>query len=265
MDRSPGFGSASCNSFRPLQTRFRFGSEPLALNLAAYRNSPVRSTKSTRSHINRAPSACKHRVSGSLSLPSRGPFHLSLTVLCAIGHQVVFSLGGWSLLLPAGFPVSCGTLGLGSLMLGFVYGALTHSGGTFQSSSTTAHFALCRPATPSGMPDGLGSFPFARRYLGNRSFFLFLRVLRCFSSPGSPDRTMCSSCRDGASPRRVSPFGYLRVIACLRLTVAFRSLPRPSSALGARASALCSFSLDFFLRPTTFFIPLPPALAVLCG
>ena len=36
--------------------------------------------------INRCPTACKHRVSGSLSLPSRGPFHLSFTVLCAIGH-----------------------------------------------------------------------------------------------------------------------------------------------------------------------------------
>ena len=35
---------------------------------------------------NRATTACKHRVSGSLSLPSRGPFHLSFTVLCAIGH-----------------------------------------------------------------------------------------------------------------------------------------------------------------------------------
>ena len=31
---------------------------------------------------------------------------------------------------------------------------------------------------------GLGSSPFARRYLGNRCFFLFLRLLRCFSSPG---------------------------------------------------------------------------------
>ena len=138
MDRSPGFGSTSCNSFRPYQTRFRSGSGPLALNLAAYRNSPVRSTKSTRSHLDRASSACKHRVSGSISLPSRGPFHLSLTVLCAIGHQVVFSLGGWSLLLPAGFLVSCGTLGHGSLSRGFVYGALTLSGGTFQSSSTTS-------------------------------------------------------------------------------------------------------------------------------
>ena len=36
--------------------------------------------------FNRCSTACKHRVSGSLSLPSRGPFHLSFTVLCAIGH-----------------------------------------------------------------------------------------------------------------------------------------------------------------------------------
>ena len=33
---------------------------------------------------------------------------------------------------------------------------------------------------------GLGSFPFARHYLGNHFCFLLLRVLRCFSSPGSP-------------------------------------------------------------------------------
>ena len=79
------------------------------LNLAGRHNSPDRSTKSTRSALRRS-TVCKHRVSGSLSLPSRGPFHLSLTVLFAIGHQVVFSLGGWAPLLPAGFLVSCGTL-----------------------------------------------------------------------------------------------------------------------------------------------------------
>jgi hypothetical protein len=33
---------------------------------------------------------------------------------------------------------------------------------------------------------GLGSSPFARHYLGNHCYFLFLRVLRCFSSPGLP-------------------------------------------------------------------------------
>ena len=31
-------------------------------------------------------SACKHTVSVSISLPSRGSFHLSLTVLCSIGQ-----------------------------------------------------------------------------------------------------------------------------------------------------------------------------------
>ena len=33
---------------------------------------------------------------------------------------------------------------------------------------------------------GLGSSPFDRLYWGNRSYFLLLRVLRCFSSPRSP-------------------------------------------------------------------------------
>ena len=33
---------------------------------------------------------------------------------------------------------------------------------------------------------GLGYSPFDRHYLGNHYCFIFLRVLRCFSSPGSP-------------------------------------------------------------------------------
>ncbi len=41
--------------------------------------------------------------------PHRGSFHRSLTVLSTIGHQVIFSLGGWSPLLPTGFLVSRGT------------------------------------------------------------------------------------------------------------------------------------------------------------
>ena len=71
---------------RPLQTWFPYGSAPPALNLASRCSSPDRSTKSTRSRTHGGPTACGHRVSGSLSLPSRGSFHLSFTVLCAIGH-----------------------------------------------------------------------------------------------------------------------------------------------------------------------------------
>ena len=46
---------------------------------------------------------------------------------------------------------------------------------------------------------------------------------------------------------QVFPFGYLRVSACLQLVVAFRSLPRPSSALSAKASTVCPYSLDLFV------------------
>jgi hypothetical protein len=53
----------------------------LRLNLARERNSPVHSTKGTPSPIHRALTSCKHTVSGSISLPFRGAFHLSLTVL----------------------------------------------------------------------------------------------------------------------------------------------------------------------------------------
>ena len=40
----------------------------------------------------------------------------------------------------------------------------------------------------------------------------------------------------GHYPSRVSPFGHPRITACSQLPEAFRGLPRPSSALGAKAS-----------------------------
>ena len=92
--------------------RLAFASAPFLKNLTSQHNVTRRSVlQKVRHHTYCcALSACKHRVSGSLSLPSRGSFHLSLTVLCAIGHHIVFRLGGWSLRLPARFHVSCGTL-----------------------------------------------------------------------------------------------------------------------------------------------------------
>ena len=66
---------------RPVKTRFPFGCAPEVLNLAAYHNSLARSTKSTSSPSYGALTGCRHTVSGSISLPSRGSFHLSLTVL----------------------------------------------------------------------------------------------------------------------------------------------------------------------------------------
>ena len=73
-------------TLRPFETWSPFGSMALPFNLASTGNSPDRSTKSTRSYLRSTSTACRHRVSGSLSLPSRGSFHLSFTVLYAIGH-----------------------------------------------------------------------------------------------------------------------------------------------------------------------------------
>ena len=62
--------------------RLAFATAPaLRLNLARKRNSPVHSAKGTPSPLHEALTSCRHTVSGSLSLPSRGAFHLSLTVL----------------------------------------------------------------------------------------------------------------------------------------------------------------------------------------
>ena len=68
----------------------------------------------------------------------------------------------------------------------FAYTSFTFSGWLSQNHSAIIYSPISWSATPECMHSGLGSSPFARRYLGNRFFFLFLRVLRCFSSPGVP-------------------------------------------------------------------------------
>ena len=91
---------------------------------------------------------------------------------------------------------------------------------------------------------GLASSTFARHYSRNLVWFLFLSLLRCFSSGGSPHIPMYSVCVIRFFTVWVSSFGYLRVEAYLQLTAAFRSLSRPSSAPDAKAFALCSCSLE---------------------
>ena len=54
---------------------------PYAVNLATECKSLTHYTKGTQSRNKSAPTVCMHTVSGSISLPSRGSFRLSLTVL----------------------------------------------------------------------------------------------------------------------------------------------------------------------------------------
>ena len=119
-----------------------------------------------------APIACKHKVSGSISLPSRGSFHLSLTVLFAIGHWVVFRLGGWAPRLHTEFLVLGATLVPLLYELDFVYGDFTLFVRTFQISSTINFISFKRSATPI-VNYRFGLFPVRSPLLG-KSMFLSL-------------------------------------------------------------------------------------------
>ena len=68
-----------------------------------------------------------------------------------------------------------------------IYGTVTLYGKFFQTASTIySWIALWKPYNPENPKIfGLASIPFARRYLEYLIWFLFLRVLRCFTSPSS--------------------------------------------------------------------------------
>ena len=75
------------------------------------------------------------------------------------------------------------------LLSPFAYGAFTLSGWLSQNHS--ARLSLNSAVrTPVCTHTGLGSSGFARRYSRNRCFLLFLSLLRCFSSGGSPPYVM---------------------------------------------------------------------------
>ena len=168
MGSSPGFGSTSSHCGALFRLAFASAPRLPSLNLATERNSSAHSSIGTPSPLRReTPTACRHTVSGTISLPSRGAFHLSLTVLVHYRSSRVFSLGEWSPQLPTGFLVSRGTQDSGGSRSDFAYGALTLCGGPFQALWLSNR--LLTPVSPVLQPrphkgDGLGSSPFARRY-----------------------------------------------------------------------------------------------------
>ena len=171
VDSSPGFASAArdcspCSDSLSLRLASRLG-------LAAHRNSLAHSTKGTPSQPRgAAPTACGHAVSGAVSLPSRGAFHLSLTVL--VHYRSQESVQAWRVVTPASHRVS---------------GVRRYSGATRQGAGLRVRG--CDPVSPalpgrsaaSRLSDchvgwshnpggcrqraGLASSPFARHYSGN--------------------------------------------------------------------------------------------------
>ena len=108
---------------------------------------------------------------------------------------------------------------------------------------------MMQSVTPRCTHPGLGSSGFARRYSQNRVFFLFLRLLRCFSSPGSLPYVMDWRMDTGGLLQWVSPFRNPWIKGYLLLPMAYRSLSRLSSALSAKASTLRSSSLNLYNQP----------------
>ena len=110
--------------------------------------------------------------------------------------------------------------------------------------------AILQPRAARRHAPGLGSSAFARHYSRNHCYFLFLRVLRCFSSPRSPSALSAvtaslppgfpirtSAVRAGICP---SPPLFAACHVLLRLREPQASPMRPS---------LLSFFLFAFFRP----------------
>ena len=184
MDSSRGFGSHHRHC-RPIQTRFPCGCPSLAtVNLpsacaeggrdddALAGSFYKRHAISPRWLMPQWPlTAGEYVVSGSLSSPLRGAFHLSLTVLVHYRSLKVLSLGGWSPQLPtnsprfvvlrdpASTPPPCST-GLSPALV-----ALSNA---FESADSCC---VCRTLQPPAFllrrAPGLGSSRLARHYYGN--------------------------------------------------------------------------------------------------
>ena len=171
------------------------------LTLPDTSNSLARYAKSTPSQIRRsAPTACRRMVSGTISLPLRGTFHLSLTVLVRYRSPLVFSLAGWSPRIQSGFHVSGFTQVPTRESHEFRLRASNPLRTDFPDCSATRAFCNSPaalwddhvgPTTPNAQrpqafTHSVWAVPLSLATTqGIETFFLFLRVLRCVISPGS--------------------------------------------------------------------------------
>ena len=196
-----------------------------------------------------APTACRHPVSGAISLFCSkffSPFPHGTGSLSVSREYLALPDG------PGGFTQDSSCPALLRIPLRFASLRVRSSHALWPDFPVrSARDGSCDGVVlqPRACRDtrGLGYSPFARHYWGNHCYFLFLQVLRCFSSlrwpPALPD--------NAPSARWVVPFGDPRVKGHLHLTAAFRSLSRPSSPPGAKASTRCPYLLFCRLTVTS--------------
>ncbi len=214
--------------WRAFHTRFPCGSPPLArVNLATPMHSPDHSTKGTPSAL-----AClmagewplaawEYVVSGSLSSPLRGAFHLSLTVLVHYRSLKVLSLGGWSPPLPTNSP-------------GFVVLRMPIQAGA-PASPTGLSPALAGRSSPFGLPlpalcglvlqpqplpktGWFGLFPVRSPLLGESRLISFRAATEMFQFTACPSRgyTFHQGCL-GITPGGLPHSDIARLLARMQL------------------------------------------------
>ena len=219
-------GATPPSDRRALHTRFPCGSPPLALvNQATPMHSPDHSTKGTPSALGGTVpqwplTAGEYVVSGSVSSPSRGAFHLSLTVLVHYRSLKILSLGGWSpqlptnspwfvvLRMPAGCPRMSST-GLSRALAGLSNPFECPSSSSFCWSYNPGRFLR---TTRFGLLPFRSPLLWESRLISSRRATEMFQFTRC-----PPSLPMCSAGGHQTSLWGVAPFGISRLIACMQL------------------------------------------------
>ena len=196
-----------------------------------------------------APTACRRLVSGTISLPSSGcfsPFPHGTGSLSVSREYLALPDG------PGGFAQNSSCSALLRIPLSLVSLRLRDYHPLWSNFPERSSHRLCTMAWSYNPEDALlhlrfGLFPVRSPLLGESFvYFLFLQVLRCFSSLRSPHYSSNDNCPSGSW---VVPFGNPRIKDYLHLPEAYRSLSRPSSPPRAKASTRRPNLLSPYISP----------------
>src|SRR4028118_2421976 len=200
MDRSLRFGSRTCDSTALFGLAFATAT-PHGLTSPHITNSQAHSSKGTPSPmLSRLRRIVGTRFQVLFHSPPGVLFTFPSRYLSAIGHRGVFRLDGWSRQIHTEFQEFHATREHAQESPPYVYGTITHYGQPSQTARLQRRLITLRQrgstnhAVPQPRPrnacrlshvNGLASSDFARHYSRNHNCFLFLWVLRCFTSPRS--------------------------------------------------------------------------------
>src|SRR5689334_2753655 len=162
---------------------------------------------------------------------------------CTIGHRGVFRLGGWSPRIRAEFHVLRATRertrGRTQPVTGLSPSLAGHSR---PLHPRVVHPMTCAPQPHRSKLPRFGLFPVRSPLLGESRLISVPPGTEMFQFPGlAPFRVT------DLAARRVAPFGHPGITARMQLPQAYRSLPRPSSPLDAKASTVCLIAFDLKL------------------